>query len=196
MLRIGVLSFQGSVTEHIQMLNKIEGVHAVEVKTIKALESVSGLILPGGESTTIARLLNIFDLIKPIKSRINLGMPVWGTCAGMILLAKEIIGEPKTHLGLMDISVRRNAYGSQLDSFKTTFLIPEVSIDKIPLVFIRAPWVENISEKVRVLARINNKIVAVEQDNMLATSFHPELSDSLCFHKYFVKKVMNRSVQA
>lgn len=172
------------------MLNSIEGVQAVEVKSTKDLEKISGLILPGGESTTIGKLLNNFDLMEPIKSKINQGMPVWGTCAGMILLAKEIVGEETVHLGLMDIAVRRNAYGSQLDSFKTSVIIPEVSRNEISLVFIRAPWVESISDKVRVLARINDKIIAVEHENMIATSFHPELSDDLCFHEYFVKKIM------
>ncbi len=186
MICIGVLALQGSVVEHIKMLNSIEDVQAIEVRTINDLDIIFGLILPGGESTTIGKLLNIFDLMNPIKSKIKQGMPVWGTCAGMILLAKEIVGEDTVHLGVMDIVVKRNAYGSQLDSFKTTIVIPEICCDEIPLAFIRAPWVEKALGNVKVLANINNKIVAVQQDNMLATSFHPEISDNLCFHKYFV----------
>lgn len=189
MVTIGVLALQGSVIEHIEMLNRIDDVQAIEVKTLEALELISGLILPGGESTTISKLMNIFGLMDPIRQKIKEGMPVWGTCAGMILLAKEIIGEEGMHLGVMDISVRRNAYGSQLDSFTTFIVVQEVCSSKIPLVFIRAPWVERTSEKVTILAQINGKIVAVEQDNMIATSFHPEIANNLCFHEYFARKV-------
>lgn len=188
MVTIGVLALQGSVIEHIGMLNRIQGVQAIEVKTIEELDLISGLILPGGESTTISKLMNIFGLLDPIRQKIIEGMPVWGTCAGMILLAKEIIGEDGMHLGVMDISVRRNAYGSQLDSFTISKVIQEVCNVEIPLVFIRAPWVERTSDKVTVLAQINDKIVAVEQDNMLATSFHPEITNNLCFHEYFAGK--------
>ena len=113
---IGVLSYQGTVIEHIQALSKLEGVTPMEVKTLPALEAVDGLILPGGESTTIAKLLDIFELMEPLRKRILQGMPVWGTCAGEILLAKEIVGE-QHHLGVMDLTVRRNAYGRQIDSF-------------------------------------------------------------------------------
>ena len=191
MVKIGVLALQGSVIEHTEMLNSIDGVEALEVRTCEDIATLSGIVLPGGESTTISKLLNDFEIMETLKQRIKEGMPVWGTCAGMILLAKTIIGEENSHLGLMDITVRRNAYGGQLDSFKTLISIPEVSNEEIPLVFIRAPWVESVEDSVNILASIDDRIIAVEQDNMLATSFHPELTSNLSFHKYFANKVKN-----
>lgn len=189
MTNIGVLALQGSVAEHIKMLSMIEGITPCEIRGPQEMDAISGIILPGGESTTIGKLLKEFDLLDIIIEKLRNGMPVWGTCAGMILLAKEIIGEDYVHLGLMDISVKRNAYGSQLDSFRIDCKIPDVSDIEIPLVFIRAPLVEHFSENAKVLARINGKVVAVRQDNMLATSFHPELTDDLSFHRYFIKMV-------
>lgn len=185
---VGVLSFQGSVAEHIQMLEKIDGVTPIEVKTKEALNKADGLILPGGESTTIAKLLHIFGLFEPLKERITSGMPVWGTCAGMILLAKQIVGE-SAHLGVMDITVRRNAYGTQLDSFSTSTEIPEISEKPVPLVFIRAPWVEFVCDNVQILCQINGHIVAARQDNMLVTSFHPELTENPAVHQYFAEMI-------
>ena len=184
-LNIGVLSFQGSVEEHIELLKTIENVNPIEVKTLSALDKIDGLIIPGGESTTISKLLNIFGLAKPLEKRIDDGMPVWGTCAGLILLAKEIQGE-KPHLNVMDIAVKRNAYGTQKDSFCVNSKIPEVSNSDIPLVFIRAPWIESAKPNVKILSKINGHIVAARQGNMLATSFHPELTQNNKFHKYFV----------
>lgn len=183
---VGVLSYQGSVEEHLHMLEQIEGVTPLAVKTMEALEQVDGLILPGGESTTISKLLKLFHLHDPIKERILAGMPVWGTCAGMILLAKEIVGEP-AHFGVMDITVRRNAYGTQLDSFTQMVVVPEFSPEPIPLTFIRAPWIERVnSEKVSVLCQLNDHIVAAKEGNMLVTSYHPELNEDLTTHRYFV----------
>ncbi len=188
-MRIGVLAFQGSVEEHINSLSRIDGVMPCEVRRFSELNTINGLILPGGESTTIAKLLNEYAMLEPIIGMIKNGMPVWGTCAGMILMAKSIINEHKIHLGVMDISVRRNAYGSQLDSFSTSLCIPEVSENEIPLVFIRAPWVEEAQTGVKVMAKINGKIIAVRQGNMLATSFHPELTEDVSFHRYFANMV-------
>jgi len=186
---IGVLALQGSIIEHLRMLSKIEGINPCEVKSVSDLDKVSGLILPGGESTTIGKLLRDFELAEPIIKRAHEGMPVWGTCAGMILMAKEIVNGDYTHLGLMDISVKRNAYGSQLDSFRSTISIPQVSNEDIPLIFIRAPWVERAGENVNVLATLDNRIIAVQQNNLLATSFHPELTTTQAFHQYFAKLV-------
>ena len=183
---VGVLALQGSVAEHIRSLSRIGGVEACEVKSISDLEKVSGLILPGGESTTIGKLLKDFGLLEPIVKRINEGMPVWGTCAGMILMAKKIVNENYIHLGVMDIAVKRNAYGAQLDSFSIKTDIPKISSKDFPVVFIRAPWVESVENGVEVLVSIHDKIVAVQQGHMLATSFHPELTEDLSFHKYFV----------
>ena len=188
-LVIGILALQGSVEEHLCLFGKIKGVSARKVKYAAELKEIDALVIPGGESTTMGKLLRDFGLLEPAADRIKSGMPVWGTCAGMILLAKSIVGEQAAHLGVMDISVRRNAYGSQLDSFKTTSIIPAVSEKEIPLVFIRAPWVESAGENVRVLARVDGKIVAARQDNMLATAFHPELTEDVSFHKYFADMV-------
>lgn len=188
MITIGVLALQGSVVEHINLLNKIEGVSTLEVKTKKDLDVVDGIILPGGESTTIAKLLHDFGLFEPLKKRIQNGLAVWGTCAGMILLAKDIVGE-SPHLATMDIVVKRNAYGAQLDSFERQVIIPEISIDPIELIFIRAPWIEEANTNVRILCIVNSHIVAARQDNMLVTSFHPELTDDLAMHEYFAQMV-------
>ncbi len=181
---IGVLSFQGSVEEHLAALEELPGVTGVPVKTREVLKQVDGLILPGGESTTIGKLLGIFGLLEPLRQRILQGMPVWGTCAGMILLAKDVVGEAP-HLGVMDISVRRNAYGTQLDSFQATAPVSEISDAPIPLVFIRAPWVERAWGSAKPLLTLDGHIVAVRQDNMLATSFHPELTGDRSVYRYF-----------
>ncbi|WP_027340709.1 pyridoxal 5'-phosphate synthase glutaminase subunit PdxT [Halonatronum saccharophilum] len=192
MSKIGVLSLQGGVEEHLELLSQIEGVEPLAVKKKDDILKVDGLILPGGESTTIGKLLDIFDLKDTIVSRANAGIPLWGTCAGMILLAKEIDGE-KSHLNLMDIKVRRNGYGNQLDSFKREVSIPKVSNKAIPLVFIRAPFVEEVGPSTEILLKLDGKIVGVEEENLLATSFHPELENDLSFHKYFVNKVKKSS---
>lgn len=188
MKKIGVLSYQGSVAEHMNMLRQLDGVEAIEVKTLSSLNAIDALILPGGESTTIARLLNIFGLMEPLRERIKNGMCVWGTCAGLILLADTVVGE-KPHIGLMDITVRRNAYGRQLDSFRTNAVIEYVSNKPIPLVFIRAPWIESVGGNAEILCELGGHITAARQGNMLATSFHPELTEDLSFHKYFVNMV-------
>lgn len=188
MKKIGVLSYQGSVKEHMKMLRRLENVEAVEVKTLEALKSVDALILPGGESTTISKLLNIFGLMEPLRDRIRNGMPIWGTCAGLILLAKNIIGE-KPHIRLMDITVRRNAYGKQIDSFRQEAVIKAVSDAPVSLVFIRAPWIESVGNGVEVLCELDSHIVAARQNNMLATSFHPELTEDLSFYRYFAKMI-------
>lgn len=184
MKTIGVLALQGSFAEHLAMLEKIKGIQAKAVKTTEDLRKVDSLILPGGESTTLGKLLNAFELKIPLINRINKGMPVWGTCAGLILLAKKVINE-SPHLGVMDISVRRNAYGSQLDSFSCDLMINEVSKKAVPAVFIRAPLIEDASGEVTILAKYKDKIVAARQNNMLVTSFHPELTDNTAFHQYF-----------
>lgn len=187
-LRIGVLSYQGSVIEHLKAINSLENAVGVEVKTLEALNSVDGLIIPGGESTTIGKLLDIFGLKEPLKKRIEDGMCVWGTCAGLILLAKNIVGE-KPYLDVMDITVRRNAYGRQIDSFNTNQVIEEFSDKPIPLIFIRAPWIESAGSGVKVLCSLDGHIVAGREKNMLVTSFHPELSDDNTVHKYFADMI-------
>lgn len=186
MLRVGVLGLQGSIEEHCASLSLVEDVVPCVVKKKEDLDKVSGIILPGGESTTIGKLLQEFGLEDELKKRIEKGMPVWGTCAGMILMAKHILNQDETYLGVMDITVRRNAYGGQLDSFKTMQEVVGVSSQKVPLVFIRAPWIENVTGDVRVLAKVEDNIVAAQSENMLVTSFHPELTSDMSFHRYFV----------
>jgi 5'-phosphate synthase pdxT subunit len=183
--KIGVLAIQGSVIEHLEHLSRIEGVTGCEVKTIKAIQSIDGIIIPGGESTTMGKLLREFELAEPLKNRIIEGMPVWGTCAGLILLADKIIDESIVHLGVLNVTVRRNAYGSQLDSFVTKMKIPAISGKEQKLVFIRAPWIEQVGDNVEILAKHDEKIIAVRKDNILGTTFHPELVHELEFHKYF-----------
>lgn len=179
---VGVLGIQGSVEEHVDMLGRI-GVQAVIVKDKESLSEVQGLIMPGGESTTIGLLLRNNGLDKEIQKRVQGGMPVWGTCAGAILLAKQLNGEQAFSLELMNIAIERNAYGRQTDSFET-----EVKFDgeEIPAVFIRAPKIADKGEGVEILALDENEIVAAREENMMVTTFHPELSDNEKVHRYFV----------
>ena len=189
-MKVGVLSFQGGVIEHLNQIKSL-GHIGVQVKKEKDLNDIDAIILPGGESTTIGKLLRVTGLIEPLKEKIKNGLPTWGTCAGMILLANEIEGQEAKHLELMDIKVKRNAFGTQRDSFKTQKVIHEVSHEKIELVFIRAPYITEVKENVKILCEIDNKIVAAKQDNILVTSFHPELTNDLRFLKYFLKSTSN-----
>lgn len=186
-MKIGVLALQGGVIEHVKHI-EATGHEAIEVKSEKDLNEISGIILPGGESTTMGKLLNITELMKPLREKIEGDLPVWGTCAGMILLAKELEKDDKKYLSLMNIKVRRNAFGTQIDSFKTSEIIKEISSDPIELVFIRAPYVTEVGDKVSILARVEDKIVAVKERNILATSFHPELTNDTRFMKYFIEE--------
>lgn len=188
MIRVGVLALQGSVTEHMRMLARLDNVEPIAVKTKKDLDPVQGIILPGGESTTISKLLREFCLFDSLKQKITEGLPVWGTCAGMILLAKEITGE-EPHFCTMDIKVRRNAYGRQIDSFGSEAVIPAISDQPIELVFIRAPWIERTWDQVNVLSVLDGHIIAARQNNMLVTSFHPELTQNISVHEYFISMV-------
>ena len=192
MITVGVLALQGAIAEHINCLKKLPAVTVREVKTLADLNSIDGLILPGGESTAMGKILNYFNLLEPIAQKIKAGLPVWGTCAGMILLAKSISNQAETYFATMDITVKRNAYGSQLDSFQTDINLPEISNKPIPLIFIRAPYIEVAQEHVEVLAKIDNNIVAAKQDNMLVTSFHPELTQDLSWHKYFCNMILHK----
>ena len=160
----------------------------LQVKKPADLEAIDGLILPGGESTTLARLLKTFALFEPLRQKIQDGLPVWGTCAGLILLAHKIAGEA-AHLGVMDIRVRRNAFGRQVDSFRQFASIPAISAEPIELVFIRAPWIEQAGPAVEILHAIEGKIVAARQKNLLATAFHPELTGRSDWHRYFAALV-------
>lgn len=187
---IGILGMQGAIAEHQEILLQIPHTKTRIVKTAKDLDCIDGLILPGGESTAIGKLLDYFTLKEILQQKIISGLPVFGTCAGLILLAKNIENQTNTHLATMNITVKRNGYGSQLDSFSTNLLIP--TIDKnmpIPLVFIRAPYITKTSKDVQILATLDNKIIAARQKNMLVSSFHPELTCDLRFHQYFLSMI-------
>ncbi len=188
---IGVLALQGAFIEHERALERL-GAAAKEVRQRKHLEGIDGLIIPGGESTTIGKLLDTLEMTEPVRRLGREGLPIWGTCAGMIMLATDV-GRPQTTLGLLDIVVRRNAFGSQLDSFETDLAVPALGEEPFHAVFIRAPIVERAGEGVATLAALDDgTAVAVERDNLLATAFHPELTDDLRFHRYFLEKVAGR----
>lgn len=183
-MKIGILGFQGAIIEHQQHLEKI-GLQAVIIRYPEQLDEIDGIILPGGESTTMGKLLNRTGMMEPLREKIVKGLPVWGTCAGMILLAKHLVNDSVKHLAVMDIEVKRNAYGTQIDSFDTTVNLPEISPKPEPLVFIRAPYITKVGDGVKVLCQVEGHIVAAREGSMLVTSFHPELTDSPAFHQYF-----------
>ena len=185
-LNIGVLAVQGDFAEHIAILRKI-GVEAREIRLPEQLEGLSALIIPGGESTTLSRLMSIYNLREPVARMAKEGRPVWGTCAGMIMLAAEITEQDPVPLGLMDIGVRRNAFGRQVDSFEQSLQIAPLSAEPYHCIFIRAPVVIRVGPPVEVLASLEDgRPVAVQQGNLLATSFHPELTRDSRVHQYFV----------
>ena len=185
-MNIGVLAVQGDFAEHIAILRKI-GVDAREVRLPEQLEPLDGLIIPGGESTTLSRLMSIYHLREPIARMAEEGRAVWGTCAGMIMLASEITEQDPVPLGLMDIGVRRNAFGRQVDSFEQPLEIAPLAPEPYHCIFIRAPVVIRVGRLVNVLASLDDgRPVAVQQGNLLATSFHPELTADARVHQYFV----------
>lgn len=188
--RVGVLALQGDVREHVAVLESL-GADASLVRTPAQLADVDGLVLPGGESSVIDKLSRLFGLREPIMARIGAGMPVYGTCAGMILLADRILDGLPTQMpfGGIDVDVRRNAFGSQVDSFEAELAVPALGEEPVHATFIRAPAVERVGDDVRVLARVDDRVVAVEQGVLLATAFHPEVGGELRFHRRFLKSV-------
>ncbi|MFQ6100990.1 MAG: pyridoxal 5'-phosphate synthase glutaminase subunit PdxT [Anaerolineae bacterium] len=187
-MKIGVLALQGAFIEHKKILAHI-GVEPVEVRLPRHLEGLDGLIIPGGESTTIGKVAEEWGLLELIRAFARSGRPVWGTCAGMILMAKEVVdgtpGQPL--LGLMDVAIRRNAFGRQVDSFEADLEVPALGKAPFHAVFIRAPLIERAGKDVEVLAQLDGgTIVAVRQENLLATAFHPELTEDDRFHRYFL----------
>lgn len=185
---VGVLALQGDVREHVAALTRC-GVRAVAVRRPEELAEVDALVVPGGESTTIGKLAAEFGLLEPVRDRIKTGMPVYGSCAGMIMLATQVLdGRPdQPTFGGIEMAVRRNAFGRQVNSFETS--VELAGLGQVPAVFIRAPWVEKVGEGVRVLGRVAGRIVAVRQGNLLATAFHPELTGDLRIHRLFVDLV-------
>jgi len=193
--RIGVLALQGDVREHLRALED-SGAEAVPVRRASELDSVDGLVLPGGESTTIGKLVVAFDLLDPLRKRLSDGMPAYGSCAGMILLADRVLDgvADQVTLGGLDVTVRRNAFGRQVDSFEEPITVEEIDGEPFHAVFIRAPWVEAVGEGVEVLGQVEagpaaGRIVAVREGTLLATSFHPELAGDARVHALFVRMV-------
>lgn len=192
---IGVLALQGDVREHTAALNSC-GAEAIPVRRVAELDRVDGIIIPGGESTTMSRLLTVLDLLDPLKTRLAAGLPAFGSCAGMIMLASEVLDTrpDAQHLDALDITVRRNAFGRQVESFETDLDIAGVDGGPVRAVFIRAPWVERAGPDVEVLAAVESgpaagHIVAVRSGSVMATSFHPEVTGDHRIHQYFVDMV-------
>ena len=185
--RAGVLGLQGDFREHIETFQRL-GAEAVDVRRPEQLDDIDALVIPGGESTTIGKLALHYGFIPKLKARVAEGMAVWGTCAGAIFIAKDVPGHPHPLAGLMDITVRRNAFGRQLDSFEADLVVPVLGSEPFHAVFIRAPLIEAVGDGVEVLSEMpDGTVVAARQDRLLATSFHPELTHDSRFHDYFLK---------
>jgi 5'-phosphate synthase pdxT subunit len=190
--RIGVLAYQGDVREHLAALAAV-GADPVEVRTLAELEAVDGLVVPGGESTVIGKLATRYGLLTPLRERVSAGLPVFGTCAGMIFLAREVEGPPQDLLGVLDVRVRRNAFGRQVASFEAEVEVKGVDGGPVSGAFIRAPLVAEVGPEVEVLAEVDGKVVAVRQGSLLATAFHPELAGEVRLHRWLVDLVAERS---
>lgn len=185
---VGVLALQGDVVEHVAALER-SGARPVSVKRLDQLASIDGLIVPGGESTTVMRLLDRAGLAGPIVTRVRAGMPLWGTCMGLIVAAREVIGVEQPSLDLIDVSVRRNAFGRQNESVEVALPVAVLGPAPFPAIFIRAPWIERAGPGVDVLAERDGHGVMVRQGNVLGTSFHPELSGDTRVHAYFLSMI-------
>lgn len=186
-MKIGILAVQGSFAEHEQMLDRLHTDHFQIRNKQDLLNKCDGLIIPGGESTAMAKLLHELDLFDELRRRIQGGLPVYGTCAGLILLARRISGESHSHLATMDITCQRNAYGRQLGSFQTQAMFAEIAA--VPMVFIRAPYIESVEHDAQILATVSGQIVAARQGRQLVTAFHPELTEDATVHRYFLEQV-------
>jgi len=191
-MRIGVLAMQGAFAEHIAVLKRL-GVETVEVRLPEQLEKLDGLIIPGGESTSITKLMRHYELTEKLHRMATDNFPMFGTCAGMIVLAKGVVNGKITPIGVMEISVKRNAFGRQVDSFETDIQIPAIGKKIFHAVFIRAPLIASVGEKVEVLAKLKDgTVVAARQDKLLVTAFHPELTDDTRLHEYFLDIVSGK----
>lgn len=185
---IGVLSLQGAFREHEQALKKV-GASALQIRRRRQLEEIDALIIPGGESTTIGKLMVSYHLLEPLRSLGEKGMPLFGTCAGLVMLASEIVEGDQPLLGLMDIKARRNAFGRQVKSFEADLDIPLLGRGPFHGIFIRAPWIEEAAGEVEILASHDGHPVAARQGNLLVTAFHPELTQDLRLHELFIEMV-------
>ena len=187
MEKVGVLAIQGDFAEHCQVFRNL-GIDAVEVRLPKHLDTVDGLVIPGGESTTITKLMDIYGLSPIIKERVAYGMPLWGTCAGMIVVSHDVLGDCIEPLDLIDMDVRRNAFGRQVDSFEADLTVSYLDGGPFHAVFIRAPWIERIGPDVELVTQLENGTpVAARQKNVLVTAFHPELTQDYRFHQLFLE---------
>ena len=187
-MRVGVLALQGAFIEHEKVLNELKCT-TVQVRKPEQLENLDGLVIPGGESTTIGKLMVEFDLLNPIKEKAEAGMHIFGTCAGLILLAKDIVNSDQPRLGLMNIVAHRNAFGRQVDSFETDLQVKGINDEPVRAVFIRAPYIKEARDDVEVLARIDDKIVLAREKNFLAAAFHPELTRDSRIHQLFLDEI-------
>ncbi len=187
-MRVGVLALQGDIEEHIAALHACKA-EPTRVKTVADLQKIDGLIIPGGESTAVANLLERFGLAKPMIERAKSGMPIWGTCMGMIVMAEKVAGSKQPTLGLLHIEVKRNAFGRQSESAEEALEIEGMEGKPFPGVFIRSPWIESAWGGAHILSYFEGKGVMVWQNNLLGTSFHPELTEDLRIHKYFLEMV-------
>jgi len=187
MVKVGVLGLQGAVREHVKSIESA-GAQAIVVKKVEQLDELDGLIIPGGESTTMRRLIDKYGFMEPLREFAKAGKPMFGTCAGLILLAKRIVGYEEPHIGVMDIVVERNSFGRQVDSFEAELMIPGVADDFVG-VFIRAPHIVEVGENVEILAKHNDRIVAARDGQFLGCSFHPELTEDHRLTQYFVKMI-------
>ncbi len=186
MEKVGVLAIQGDFAEHCKILRDL-GVQAPEIRLPDQLDDVDGLVIPGGESTTITKLMEIYGLVDPIKRFVQSGRPLWGTCAGMIVSSRNVIGDVLVPMDLIDLDVRRNAFGSQIDSFEADLPVPILGDPPFHAVFIRAPWIERMGPSVELISRLRDGTpVAARQENVLVTSFHPELTNDTRFHNLFI----------
>ena len=188
---VGVLALQGAFREHVASLERL-GVSTREIRSLKDMDGVDALVIPGGESTTMGKLLTDWEMLEPVRARIEAGMPVYGSCAGLILLCREIENSSQPRLGVLDAVVRRNAFGRQVDSFETMLDVPALARAgeenlPFPAVFIRAPVIVKVGPQVQVLAEVSGQAVAVRQGHVLATSFHPELTADSRLHRYFLE---------
>ena len=187
-MKIGILAVQGAFREHEKILHTL-GADTVQIRLPKQLEGCDGIVIPGGESTAIGKLMRQYDLMDPIRDMATSGMPVFGTCAGMIVMANRIQGGEESHLGVMDVEVNRNSFGRQKESFETDLDIPVLGPDPFPAVFIRAPHITSVGPEVSVLCEYEGRVVAVQQDHYLALSFHPELTGDSRIHQHFLSMV-------
>lgn len=191
-MKVGILALQGNFSEHAAMLDRC-GAESIEVRSVEDLNMIDGLIIPGGESTTVSKLMRSHGIDDAIKLRASHGMPVFGTCMGLVVISKRIEDDAQKPLGLMDVDVRRNAFGRQVDSFECELIVSRLGKKPVRAVFIRAPFISRVHNGVEILAKIGERIVLAKQKNILGSAFHPELTDDIRVHRLFLDMVTGRN---